>query len=106
MGAPARVPWIAFTAPEITVSNGYFPVYLYYKDLNTLILSYGVSETNEFENPWTTEIESSFQTIENYFGKKVPRYGDSYVSKAYNVDSDGNITRADDNSGHPVTATL
>lgn len=29
MGAPARIPWTSLTAPDITVSNGYYPVYLY-----------------------------------------------------------------------------
>jgi len=48
MGTPARVPWIAFVAPEMEVSKGFYPVYLYYKDLDTLILAYGVSETEEF----------------------------------------------------------
>lgn len=31
MGAPARVPWIAFVAPEMHVSRGFYPVYLYIK---------------------------------------------------------------------------
>jgi 5-methylcytosine-specific restriction protein B len=30
MGAPARVPWIAFITNEMQVSNGFYPVYLYY----------------------------------------------------------------------------
>lgn len=104
MGAPARIPWIAFTAPEITVSNGYFPVYLFYKNLNTLVLSYGISETTEFEHPWTPEIESRSQSIENYFGEKVPRYGNSYVFKAYKVSNDGKINRANGNSARLLTA--
>jgi hypothetical protein len=104
MGAPARIPWIALTAPEISVSNGYFPVYLFYKDLNTLILSYGISETNEFELPWTPEIENRYQTIESYFGKKVPRYGNSYVFRAYKVADDGSLSAAEDASGKPLTA--
>ena len=36
-GALARVPWISFTAPEMSASNGYFPVYLFYKEQNILI---------------------------------------------------------------------
>jgi len=43
MGAPARVPWVAFLAPGMEVSNGYYPVYLYYKQLKTLVLAYGIS---------------------------------------------------------------
>lgn len=85
MGAPARIPWIAFTAPEMQVSNGFYPVYLYYKEQETLILSYGVSETQEFDKTWPAEILNSTQTIEGYFDKKVPRYGDSFVFKAYKI---------------------
>lgn len=104
MGAPARIPWIALTAPDITVSNGYFPVYLYYKHLNTLVLAFGISETNEFADPWTPEIESRYETIESYFGEKVPRYGNSYVYKAYLVDNDGKLRRAGEDANEELDA--
>jgi 5-methylcytosine-specific restriction protein B len=39
MGAPARIPWIAFIAQEMQVSKGFYPVYLYYKDLGVLIIN-------------------------------------------------------------------
>jgi len=86
MGAPARIPWIAFIAPEMQVSKGFYPVYLYYKELSTLILAYGISETEEFTKTWPAEIMNSTQTIQAYFNKDVPRYGDSYVFKAYRID--------------------
>ncbi len=85
MGAPARIPWISLLAPEITTSNGIYPVYLYYKDFQTLILAYGVSETKEFSKSWPAEIMNSAETISAYFNQKVPRYGDSFVFKAYKV---------------------
>jgi len=85
MGAPARIPWIAFIAPEMQVSKGFYPVYLYYKELDTLILAYGISETEEFSKTWPTEIMNSTSTIQAYFDKDVPRYGDSYVFKAYKI---------------------
>lgn len=86
MGAPARVPWIAFVAPEMQVSNGFYPVYLYYKDLKTLILAYGISETQEFSQTWPAEIMNSSITIAAHFDKEVPRYGDSFVFKSYTVE--------------------
>ena len=86
MGAPARVPWIAFIPPDMQVSKGFYPVYLYYKNLDTLILAYGVSETAEFDKSWPPEITSSTQTITTYFGREVPRYGDSFVFKAYKIE--------------------
>jgi len=85
MGTPARISWIAFTAPEMQVSRGFYPVYLYYKELQTLVLAYGVSETEEFEKTWPVEIMNSAQTINAYFDSDVPRYGDSFVFKAYKV---------------------
>jgi hypothetical protein len=85
MGAPARVPWIAFITEEMEVSKGFYPVYLFYKDINMLILSYGISETEEYGNTWPIDIVSSSQTITQFLGHKVPRYGDSFVYKAYKI---------------------
>lgn len=65
-GTPARIPWIAFTLPGIQVSNGFYPVYLYYKDFHVLILAYGVSETEESQMSWSAEIMNSSQTIKLY----------------------------------------
>jgi len=85
MGAPARVPWIAFIAPEMQVSKGFYPVYLYYKEFESLILAYGVSETEEYGDTWPIEVINSTQSISAYFDKKVPRYGDSFIFRAYKV---------------------
>ena len=84
-GVAARVPWMAFIAPEMQVSKGFYPVYLFYRDFGTLILAYGVSETEEFAKKWPSEIVNDTQTIKEFFGKDVPRYGDSFVYKAYKV---------------------
>lgn len=86
MGAPARVPWIGFLAPEMAVSNGINPVYLYYKNFNILILAYGVSETMVSKDSWPVEITNAVQTIEAYLDQDVPRYGDSFVFKAYKTE--------------------
>lgn len=85
MGSPARVPWIAFIVPEMNVSRGFYPVYLYYRELNTLVLAYGISETNESSESWPVEIMNSASTVAAYFDKSVPRYRDSFVFKAYKV---------------------
>jgi hypothetical protein len=85
MGAPARVPWISLLASEMATSNGIYPVYLYYKDLQTLILAYGVSETEQSLQSWPADIINSTQTIAGYFNQKIPRYGDSFVFKSYKI---------------------
>lgn len=81
-GGRARVPWISFTAPEMSVSNGYYPVYLYYRDLNILILSFGLSETNEYGDSWAPQIVADKIKIADFISNP-PRYGDSFVFKSY-----------------------
>src|SRR5690606_18887869 len=51
-GNTAKVPWISFTIAPQTTSKGIYPVYLYYNDLNLLILAYGVSEENKSLSSW------------------------------------------------------
>lgn len=84
MGMAARIPWISFNAPGMSTSNGYYPVYLYYKDLNILILAFGISETFEFATNWPREIEESYQRIDQVINKPV-RYGDSFAFKTYST---------------------
>lgn len=107
MGAQARVPWIAFIAPEMQVSSGFYPCYLYYREDSILILSYGVSETSEYAQTWPVEIMNSTATIKAFFDKNVPRYGDSFVFKAYRVNIEGEQVRYQtcDNGGKEVTET-
>ena len=93
MGAPARIPWIAFIAPEMQVSKGFYPAYLYYKDLETLILAYTISETAEFGKSWPAKIMNSTKTIVAHFDQDVPRYGDSFVFKAYKTSFENGIAR-------------
>ena len=89
MGMAARVPWISFTAPGMSASNGYFPVYLYYKEQNVLVLSYGISETSEAPVNWTREIQDSKETISSVV-LGAARYGNSYVHKTYSPKVVGN----------------
>lgn len=81
-GVLARVPWISFTAPEMTVSNGYYPVYLFYREQNILILAYGISETSEYGETWSSSVTENKSKIVDVIDNP-PRYGDSYVAKQY-----------------------
>lgn len=104
MGAPARIPWISFLGTEMVTSNGIYPVYLYYKNLDTLILSYGVSETQESVQSWPAEILGSAQTVAAFFDQKVPRYGNSFIFKAYKITSENeSVTFTDSSSGNQIT---
>ena len=85
MGIPAKVTWIAFTAPEIKVSDGYYPVFLYYKKQQKLILAYGLSIWHASEEGWPNDIIESCQTIGEYFNIKNINYSNSFVYKSYDV---------------------
>ena len=75
-GAPARVPWISFFTPGMSTSNGFYPVFLYYKDQSKLVLAYGVSETNDFGQTWSSETISDAPQIKTVIDSP-PRYGGS-----------------------------
>ena len=81
-GKHARVPWISFTAPGMRTSHGYYPVYLFFKEENLLVLSYGISETIQHEETWPTDITES-KTRVNEFVDNPYRYGSSYIHSYY-----------------------
>ena len=69
----------------MSTSNGFFINYLYYKKENLLILAYGISETNDFEGSWNSQIYSKYYglvKISNMI-KNPKRYGDSLIFKYY-----------------------
>lgn len=86
VGNLAKIPWISFLKDPNTTSKGIYPVYLLYKELNKLILAYGVSETNPPETSWDI---TNPKNISNFFQEenlgKPKRYGASYVYKVYEV---------------------
>jgi len=104
MGAPARVPWIAYTAPEIKVSNGFYPVYLFYKSLGKLVLTYGITEGSDHLASWPEAVIADCQLISSYTNNEAPRYGDSYVCKAYNVTEGSNSISITRDDGVPVSS--
>ena len=97
-GNPARVSWISFLAPEMRTSEGFYPVYLFYKKENKLILAYGISETSEAKTSWPEEISNNKTKISDYLDNP-PRYGDSFVFKSYTPTIQGNEVKyvGDDN---------
>lgn len=105
MGMAARVPWISFTAPGISASNGYFPVYLFYKEQNILVLAYGISETSQYPVNWNRDIQENNELI----SEVVPgaaRYGDSYVFKTYVPEINGLKVTFRDSVGNSVDSKM
>ena len=88
-GNQAIVPWIAFLGANDNVMDGIYPVYLYYKRKNLLILAFGKSETNKSIKNWV--LEKDPKTIDSFFKEKglqkPHRYGDSYIYKVYKADN-------------------
>lgn len=85
-GTPTRVPWISFLAQGMSTSNGYYPVYLFYKDAMKLVLAFGISETNTFDKTWSAEVLGNAPRIKDVIDNP-PRYGDSWAFKVYDVSS-------------------
>lgn len=87
-GNAAKIPWISFLKEPFTTSDGIYPVYLYYKELHKLILSYGRSETNKPQVDWNlaNELSISEYFTENKMGKP-DRYGDSHIFKVYDINN-------------------
>lgn len=88
----ANVTWIGFLTEGQTIQTGIYPVYLYYRDKDVLILAYGVSETNKPNIEWPV---TNAQTVKNYFaqnGSRLKKYTQSLVYKAYTAEDIRNIT--------------
>ena len=81
-GSLSRIPWVALRSPDMPVSNGYNPVYLFYKEEGIMILSYGISEKRKPINSWDQNIHKTKTAISNFIDKPW-KYGDSYVHKYY-----------------------
>ncbi len=84
IGMAARVPWISFLPQGMSTSNGYYPVYLYYRDINLLVLAFGISETFEYGMNWPQEIQDSYPKISSVITNPA-RYGDSFAFKTYQI---------------------
>ena len=94
----ASVTWIGFLAKDQAIRAGIYPVYLYYREEDILILAYGVSETYSPKIEWPISKDSL--TVGDYFKRnylQARRYRQSYVYKAYTKEDLNNITADFDN---------
>lgn len=84
----SSIPWIAFLAEGQEVSHGIYPVILYYKDYDELILAYGISDTNKPQRQWDFDSSSPI-TIREYLHTTVgiypKKYGQSYYAFSQKV---------------------
>lgn len=84
-GNVSGIPWIAVLGGKQKVSHGIYPVFLYYKTDDHLILAYGISETEPPPFGWgeivSAEPRIAARMKEHGFVAK--RYGGSYVAAEY-----------------------
>jgi hypothetical protein len=87
IGRATSIPWIAFLGYNQRVQRGIYPVLLFYKDENLLILAYGVSANNPPIDTWPN-LEALI-SIADYFEQNnltPPRkYGNSFIFNAYSL---------------------
>ena len=80
-GNPAKIPWAGFLLGENTIQKGIYPVFLLFKEINYLILAYGISETEKSNTEW--EVPENSQIITDWyksnFDKNPFRYGSSFI---------------------------
>jgi len=85
-GRASRIPWISFLSEYDSVKKGIYPVYLYFKEKDLLILAYGISESNLPERSWNLQ---NGKTIKEYFAEnglgEPTSYGGSFVYKVYDL---------------------
>ena len=71
---------------DMPTTNGYYPVYLFYKEQNVLILAYGIGESFDMKK---AGIHNQKQRIDEFLDNPF-RYGTSYVFAHYEPKLEGN----------------
>ncbi|WP_440447135.1 AAA family ATPase [Pseudomonas aeruginosa] len=84
-GNVSGIPWIAVLGEGQKVSRGIYPVFLYYKADDHLILAYGISETEAPPFGWGAAVAGAPSISQRMGGHgfAVKRYGDSFVAAEY-----------------------
>lgn len=86
-GNVAKVPWIAFLSPGQKVSEGIYPIILFYKSEQLLVLAYGVSEINKPSRLWNQVDSPTIETYARTTGLKIDKYRTSFFHSSYDVSS-------------------
>jgi hypothetical protein len=96
-GRATATPWISFLGSQQKTSNGIYPVYLFFKEKNILILAFGISETYR---PLLTWDIGETQSVTEFFTAKdsgdPKNYGSSYVFKTYDTTKPLNANKIDE----------
>ena len=84
-GGFAKRPWLAITKDGQEIQNGIYPVYLYYRAQNKIVLAYGVSENNQPNYEWNLSDDIISIKEEVGFDDSITRCG--FVHSVYKIDN-------------------
>lgn len=79
-GRATSIPWISFTGYNQKTSNGIYPVLLFYRNHNLLIVAYGISAENKPTESWNLY---GLKTLNQYFAEN--KLNQTSNDKKYNA---------------------
>ncbi len=81
-GTLAERPWIAIRDKSQQIQKGIYPVYLFYRTYNKLILTYGVSENNAPDYEWDL---NNLQSVSEHLQENSKRTRCGFVHTVYDI---------------------
>ncbi len=83
LGKNNKNSWIGFFAYQQNYKKGIFPIIIYYKEEDIILIAYGVGEVNYPKVEWDVKKE----TIGEYFNYKNVQHKDSLIHSVYQLNS-------------------
>ena len=80
---PSAVPFFALLGNGQKPKDGIYPVFLFYKDFDLLILAYGISAASESVKEWEEPVKGK-DTISTWFENNAKRFDQKKVKKLLN----------------------
>jgi 5-methylcytosine-specific restriction protein B len=87
-GRISNVPWVAFLKGNNEIRSGIYPVILYYKKIETIVIAFGIGTYFEAIKEWEIEKKYKSKTIKNQLSKNydgIIPYGKCYIYSYYEV---------------------
>ncbi|MDA9864125.1 EVE domain-containing protein [Flavobacteriales bacterium] len=100
-GNQARVPWFALTKPGMDIQRGIYPILLYYRNLQTLMLCFCISEEGDAGMSWPVEWVKDLTKVSEAY-PAADRYGTSFLVDDFSVKWTEGVATILDRNGEPV----
>lgn len=88
MGRATGIPWMAFVGYGQKVTNGIYPVLLFYKTYNIVVVAYGISASNQPDKKWAVTgktLNEFFESQSIKLSQSEKKYGDSIYHSHYKI---------------------